>query len=101
MIVRDPRLPRLTSLARAVLFVGLVLLFSGCRSRPRAPLLRDDPVYQNDREGFRFLAPEGWTQSSRSEVPPGKITKELSLVDYRRKTGKGASFLVTLADLDA
>ena len=74
-------------------------LLPGCDSGPRAPVLRDDPVYQNDKEGFRFMAPQGWVLSARSEVPPGKVEKETTLVDYRRKGVKGASFLVTLIDL--
>jgi hypothetical protein len=63
-------------------------------------VLRDDPVYQNDSEGFRFLAPQGWTQSTRSNVPPGKQETEYPLVAYRQIAGaSGASFRVSLIDL--
>jgi hypothetical protein len=79
---------------------GAVLLLAGCPSRPRAPVLRDDPVYQNDVEGFRFLAPEGWAQSTRADVPPGKATTERPLVEYHRKAGgKASSFRVSMMDL--
>src|SRR5262245_41969592 len=82
------------------LFLAWGVFLAGCDSRPRAPVLRDDPVYQNDQEGFRFLAPDGWSQSMRGEVPPGKVDKERSLVEYRRKKGSaGASLRVSLADL--
>jgi len=63
-------------------------------------VLSDDPVYQNNREGFRFLAPEGWSQNSRSDVPAGKVTKERPLVSYQRPAGsKSATLRVSLADL--
>jgi hypothetical protein len=86
--------------AQATLLLLSASLLAGCNTRPRAPALRDDPVYQNDREGFRFLAPEGWTQAARTEVPPGKVKAETPLVDYRRTKGEGrAALRVSLADL--
>jgi hypothetical protein len=97
-----PRPPRWVPTTPATLLAACAFLLAGCGSRPRAPVLRDDPVYQNDREGFRFLAPEGWTVSARSEVPPGKAETEHFLVDYRGRTGaRGAAFRVSLADLPA
>src|SRR2546423_15656230 len=73
------------------------LLLLGCDSKPRAPALMDDPVYQNDREGFRFLVPDGWKQHARAEVPPGKSEKERLLVQYRRPAEGGEATLeVTL-----
>jgi hypothetical protein len=78
---------------------GLLLLL-GCDARPRAPALLDEPVYQDEREGFRFLVPEGWKQYARSEVPPGKVERERLLVLYRRLTpGQEATLQVTCADL--
>jgi hypothetical protein len=69
---------------------------------PRAPLLLDEPVYQNEREGFRFLVPEVWKQHARAEVPAGPVTKERLLVQYRRLVpGQEATFEVSLADLSA
>jgi hypothetical protein len=74
-------------------------LLPGCRSRPRAPALDNAPVYQNDREGFRFVAPEGWTQLARADVPPGKLAKERLLVQYRRLNApREATFEVSVAD---
>jgi hypothetical protein len=78
----------------------LAALLLGCGSRPRAPVLRDDPVYQNDREGFRFLVPEGWKQHARTDAPPGKYPRDLLLVEYKHFAGgKGAMLQVSLADL--
>lgn len=91
------RLPR--ALLAALLIVCAAAL-PGCTSRPKAPAIRDEPVYQNDQEGFRFLAPEGWTQRAKSAVPPGKVEKERLLVTYHRMGAeKPASLEVTLADL--
>jgi hypothetical protein len=60
--------------------------------------LRDEAVYQNDREGFRFRVPQGWMQHAKSDLPPGKVNKEHLLVSYRRSS-KPASLEVSLADL--
>jgi hypothetical protein len=87
--------------ALASLMMGLAcLLTSGCGSKPRAPVLNDDPVFQNNKEGFRFLAPQGWTQSTRADVPPGRREKETPIVAYRRESGTlPASFRVSVIDL--
>src|SRR5262249_18771829 len=63
-----------------------------------APVLRDGPVYQNNREGFFFLVPDGWIQIARSELPSGPLDKERLLVSYR-SSEKGMEFEVSMADL--
>jgi hypothetical protein len=74
----------------------------GCSSEPQAPVLRNEPVYQNDTEGFRFLTPEGWRQHAKVNVPSGKLDKERLLVQYvRLSSDKGASLDVSMADLPA
>src|SRR5438128_11020385 len=89
--------------SRLCAFLGtalIVLLALGCRDQPQAPALRNEPVYQNDTEGFRFLTPEGWRQHARVNVPPGKLEKERLLVQYvRLSSEKGASIDVSMADL--
>ena len=55
--------------ARAGLALVLAVAAAGCSDRPRAPRLSNDPVYQNDAIGLRFLAPEGWTIVSRAAAP--------------------------------
>jgi hypothetical protein len=73
---------------------------AGCGGTPRAPILSADPVYNNSREGFRFLVPEGWTQNAIAEVPPGPATTEQRLVEYQiTGTEKPGSFRVTCIDL--
>jgi len=64
-------------------FALCLTLLGGCTTRPHAPALSDEAVYQNTQEGFRFLAPEGWTQYAKREYPPGRVDKEHLLVAYR------------------
>jgi hypothetical protein len=77
----------------------LGLLLCGCDGRPRAPALQSGPLYQSEREGLRFLAPEGWVQRARAELPPGRYEKPELLVAYTRVTDRPAEFEVSLADL--
>jgi hypothetical protein len=78
---------------------GVVILV-GCNPRPRAPALENEPVYQNKREGFRFVVPEGWVQHAKADIPPGKTEKERLLVSYLRPVrGKPVFLEVSLADL--
>ena len=80
---------------------GLVVI-CGCSSQPQAPALIDEPVYENDQEGIRFLAPEGWSLRGKSALPPGPVTRERQLVEYRQLRGRGdATFEVSRYDLPA
>jgi hypothetical protein len=91
-----------THLRRPALRAGLAalaFLLAGCGARPRAPALQSGPLYQNEREGFRFLAPEGWVQRARAELPAGPFEREELLVAYSRVSDRPASFEVSLADL--
>src|SRR5262245_10308954 len=78
----------------------MAILVLGCSPQPQAPVLRNELVYQNDTEGFRFLAPQAWRQHAKSNLPPGKLDKERLLVQYvRLSSEKGASLDVSMADL--
>jgi hypothetical protein len=80
--------------------MAVTLVAAGCARRPRAPALLNEPVYQNSQEGFRFLVPEGWTESARSDTAPARTEKEWLLVRYELFTAeKPASLEVTLADV--
>ncbi|MGL4552045.1 MAG: hypothetical protein ACRC33_12770 [Gemmataceae bacterium] len=72
----------------------------GCGETPRAPALRDDPVYQNEREGFRFLAPEGWRQRVRGEVQAGKVERERPLVEYRPTAASDGTAMLRVSLID-
>lgn len=78
--------------AVALALYALVLLF-GFGSSPEAPELRDAPVYENEQEGFRFMVPDGWTQTASSILPPGDLDGEAFLVRYRVKSPEAGSTL--------
>lgn len=87
-------------LVAGLLLAAALLPAGACQTRPRAPALIDEPVYQNDVEGFRFLVPEGWSMSGRAAIPPGPAEKERLLVQYRRtQGGPPALFEVSRMDL--
>jgi hypothetical protein len=81
---------------------GLVLLFlAGCGASPHAPALAtEDEPYQNEREGFGFQPPAGWTQIGLSAAPAGPAPQERLLVKYARLSSDKAAILrVSVVDL--
>jgi hypothetical protein len=51
--------------------LALLPILAGCTTEhPRAPALRDGPVYDNSLAGLRFLTPTNWNQVARSDQPP-------------------------------
>src|SRR5262249_52791913 len=58
------------------------LAAAGCSPVPRAPALDNGPVYENAKEGVRFVVPDGWVQFARADTPPGRVTQALLLVGY-------------------
>src|SRR5262249_53294286 len=78
----------------------LILYVIGRPGGPKAPPLGDEPVYQNGKIGLRFLAPQGWPVTSRSEIPPGPLTRTIVLVNYAQGGGtKPAEFDLIAADV--
>lgn len=73
----------------------------GCSNQPAAPILSDSPVYRSSAEGFRFIVPEGWTQSASSALPPGKLAAEVFLVRYRVPSVEAGATLQVLCMNDA
>jgi hypothetical protein len=59
--------------------------------------LANEPLYQNDKIGLRFLAPEGWSLSSRAELPSGALPKPIVLVAYQLTRGDNPAELEVLA----
>jgi hypothetical protein len=78
----------------------MVLLFStGCSRTPKAPVLRDEPVYQNLAAGFRFEVPEGWKQVAKGELT-SDARQERLLVEYKVvASNQPAGLQVTAVDL--
>lgn len=81
----------------------LALAAFGCSpDKPKAPPLTNEAVYQNDKIGLRFLTPEGWQITARTDLPPGQLPRPVTLVAYVLNFGGKASDLeVTAADLPA
>ena len=73
--------------------IVLSVCLGGCSERPEAPELRDAPVYENAREGFRFMVPDGWTQTASSILPPGNLDGDAFLARYRVKSPEAGSTL--------
>lgn len=77
--------------------VGLAaLLLAGCDTRPKAPALRDSPVFHSKQEGFRFLVPEGWTKSAHGVLPSGKLKGEVLFAQFRVPTSEQEAMLDVL-----
>ena len=75
------------------LMVVAIAWTCGCDSPPRAPLLRDTPVYHSQSEGFRFRVPEGWNQSANSVLPAGDLPGDVFLTRYQMTTAEGGASL--------
>ena len=85
---------------RIVGFLIFLIAVIGCTERPSAPALRDEPVYDNPREGLRFLKPQGWIQQAKSAAPAGPADVERMLVRYAGPPGvKPPTFEVSMQDL--
>lgn len=85
---------------RLLCLVPLALVAAGCSDRPSAPPLVNEAVYQNAAVGLRFLAPDGWSLSSRADPPPGRLAKPIVLVAYAHVQGtRPAEFELVAADV--
>jgi hypothetical protein len=78
-------------------FLALLLL-SGCDHRPHAPALRDEPIYDNSRDGLRFRSPEGWMEVAKSDPTSDTGDKDYLLVRYQNQPPT-ATFELSRADL--
>jgi hypothetical protein len=95
---KEPRGHRKQAIILAAAFAcvcaALAAYFVTRTGSPKAPALRAEPVYQNSREGFRFVAPEGWVQVAKSEPPRGEAKTERLLVRYETAGGVGPATMV-------
>jgi hypothetical protein len=81
--------------ARAIVQL-LLLLACGCREQPKAPPLVNDAIYQNNKIGLRFLAPDGWSIVSRAELP-STLPRPIILIAYQQGKGESPAELEVLA----
>lgn len=82
------------------LLLPLALLAAGCADRPKAPPLTTEAVYRNERAGVRFLAPEGWSITTRADPPAGALARPVILVGYAyTKSERPAEFELLAADV--
>jgi len=87
------------SWAENCVVISLLLLSASCGPSPKAPLLRDEPIYENRQAGFRFQVPEGWAQVAKGDLP-GDAAQERLLVEYQAlATEQPAALQVTAIDL--
>jgi hypothetical protein len=82
-----------------VLLIAL-LASGGCTSRPHAPALLDESVYQNDDAGFRLEIPKGWIVHARTNLPPGEpVAQERKLIGFKLAgSDRPASFEISCMD---
>jgi hypothetical protein len=102
MVLHYPeRFLRVTGPWQAGAIAVLAWLLAGCSSGPRPPELRQgEAVYHDEREGFHFRPPAGWTQQARAERLADEAANECLLVKYKRSSqDKLAFFQVSVIDL--
>lgn len=75
---------RLTALVAAC----CVAPVAGCQDRPRAPVLANETVYQNDAIGVTFVTPESWTLYAKTTLPPGPLNRPIRLTAYAHVADK-------------
>ena len=73
--------------------VLFAIVVAGCESRPKAPALRDAPVFHNKQEGLRLLVPEGWKQTAGGTLPPGKLEGNVLLARFRLPSSESGASL--------
>jgi len=81
--------------------LGAVFTAVGCNSRPHAPALLNEPIYQDDQAGFRLEIPDSWIIYAKSNLSRGEpLPEERKLVGYRlTRADKPAMFEISCMDL--
>jgi hypothetical protein len=84
-----------------IVLLGTLLAAVGCNSRPHAPALLNDPIYQDDLAGFRLEIPDSWIIYAKSNLTRGEpLPEERKLVGYRlSRAEKPAMFEISCMDL--
>jgi hypothetical protein len=84
----------------AILVIA-VLAGCGCSSRPHAPALTNQAVYQNDEGGFRLEIPASWIVQSKTVVAPNeRVAEERKLIGFRlARAERPAMFEISCMDM--
>jgi hypothetical protein len=79
----------------------LAALAFGCGNKPRAPQIqKGDGPFHAASEGLRLQPPKGWRQFGYTELPGGRIAKEVDLVKYKLLDGRRIAVMrVSVVDL--
>src|SRR6478672_6525917 len=59
-----------------IVLLGAVFAAVGCNSRPHAPALLNEPIYQDDQAGFRLEIPDSWIIYAKSNLTRGEPLPE-------------------------
>jgi hypothetical protein len=89
------------SRAPIAVVLGAALTLAGCNSRPHAPALLNEPIYQDDYAGFRVEIPAGWVVYAKTNLPRGEpVSEERKLIGYKlTRADKPAMFEISCVDL--
>jgi hypothetical protein len=86
--------------------ISVVLLIAsltngGCSSRPHAPAILNESVYQNDEAGFRLEIPKSWILHARTNLPAGeRVDQERKLIGFKlADSDRPASFEISCMDM--
>jgi hypothetical protein len=84
-----------------IVLLGTLFAAVGCNSRPHAPALLNEPIYQDDQAGFRLEIPNDWIIYAKSNLPPSEpLPEERKLVGYRlTRAEKPAMFEISCMNL--
>ena len=77
-----------------------LLTLLGCENKVSAPALTDDLVYENSA-GMRFVVPERWSVTAKSNIPDAIPSHPTRLVAYHSPTSLDATLDVYVANIPA
>jgi hypothetical protein len=85
----------------STVFALAALACGGCTSRPHAPALLNESVYQNDDGGFRLEIPAGWVVQARTTLAPNeRVVDERKLIGFRlSRADRPAMFEISCMDM--
>ena len=83
---------------RIIYIAWFLITLIGCNKRPYAPALTDDITYENSA-GMRFVVPERWSVTAKSNIPDPLPDHPTRLAAYRNPQNVKAGLDVYVANL--